>query len=202
MKQTFFPMAVLVLIIVLARGQLWAGGAASPAEAYRRYVEALYRADPDQATAVITGASERIAFIRTFIDCVGASNIFRNKYIAAYGQTEWDKFAQPEAGSDLPAFHLPGKIPLATYRALLKKQPLPDGRGYKVPQANGALRIIPQGGLWYLDAASLGFEGRPSQYAILAAVLREYQTRIGDPGETPAGLRSAVKRTLRRTGEW
>lgn len=200
------PFAILLtawgLVIAPACGIGWAQGASSPEKAYRQYIDALYRADPDRALAVITGPPERIAFIRTFIACVGASNAFRNKYIDAYGLAEWDKFAQEEPDANLPAFNLPGKIPLSTYRALRDIKPIPDGRGYKVPQANGAMRITRREGRWYLDAASLGLDGQRSQFEILAAVLREYQTRIGDPRETPGGLRWSFKRALRQTGQW
>jgi hypothetical protein len=188
--------------LVLSSAPLRAQGAASPEMAYRRYIDALYRADPGQALAVIAGPQQQLAFIRAFIACVAASNTFRQKYIAAYGPREWEKFAQNEPAANLAAFHLPGKIPLATYRALLKQKPVPAGRDFIVPQANGSVRIIRQNGQWYLDAGSLGFEGQPSQYEVLAAVLLEYQTRIGEPEETPAGLRQDLKRALQRTGQW
>ncbi|MDJ0874833.1 MAG: hypothetical protein QNJ48_00880 [Desulfobacterales bacterium] len=202
MKMPIIRNAVLLFSLVLSAAPLWAQGGESPGKAYRQYIDALFRADPDQALAVIAGRAEQIDFIRTFITCLGASNAFRIKYIAAYGQSEWDKFSQDEPAYGVRAFNLPDTIPLNTYRALLNKQPAPSGRGYIVSQENGNMRIIQQGGRWYLKAGTLGFEGRSSQYKILTAVLREYQTRIGASQETPAGLRVAMKRALRRTGQW
>ncbi len=192
----------MLATLMVSAVPLWAMGAPSPEGAYRQYIDALFRAAPDQALEVIVGRPDQIDFIRTFLTCLGASNAFRQKYIAAYGKGEWDKFGQDEPDAGVPAFNLPGKIPLSTYRALLKKKAIPDGRDYIVPQEKGVMRIIQRDGRWYLRADSLGFEGRPSQYKILTAVLREYQTRIGAPEETPAGLRVAMKRALRRTGQW
>jgi hypothetical protein len=199
---TMMLRTALVMALILSSVPLWAQGAASPERAYRQYIDALYRADPDQALAVIAGPPRQIEFIRAFIACVAASNTFREKYIAAYGPNEWAKFAQNEPAANLPAFNLPGKIPLTTYRALLKQKMRPEGRDYIVPQENGAMRIIRQNGQWYLEAGSLGFEGQPSQYEVLASVLLEYQTRIGVPEETPARLRQDLKRALYRTGQW
>ncbi len=193
---------ILMLSLVFSSTSLWAQGAASPAGAYRQYLDALYRADSDQALAVITGRPDRIEFIRVFLDCLRASNVFRAKYVAAYGQAEWDKFGQDEPAAGVPAFSLPGKIPADSFRALMKKQPVPKGDSYVVSQENGEMRIIRQGSRWYLVAESLGFEGQPSQYAILAAVLKEYQTRIGAPDESAASLRVAMKRAIRQTGQW
>lgn len=202
MSRQIIRSTIVLMSLVLSAASLWAQGAASPVAAYRQYLDALYRADPEQALAVITGRPDQIDFIRTFLDCLHASNVFRKKYIAAYGRAEWDKFSQDEPWADVPAFQLPGKIPADTYRALLKKTPVPRGQAYIVTQENGDMRIIQRDGQWYLVAESLGFEGQPSQYAILAAVLREYQTRIGAPGETAAGLRVAMKRAIRQTGQW
>ncbi len=202
MKMPIIRSAVLLISLVLSNAPLWAQGAESPGKAYRQYIDGLFRADPDQALAVIAGRADQIDFIRTFITCLGASNAFRQKYIAAYGQTEWDKFGQEEPAYGVRAFNLPDTIPLNTYRALLNKKPAPSGRDYIVSQENGNMRIIQRGGQWFLMADSLGFEGRSLQYQLLTAVLREYQTRIGAPQETPAGLRVAMKRALRRTGQW
>ena len=85
---------------------------------------------------------------------------------------------------------------------MLKREPVQKGRDYIVPGEQGDLRVIQQAGKWYLAADSLGFEGRTAQYEILAAVLREYMTRIGAPGVTPSGLRVAVKKTIHQTGKW
>ena len=194
-------MAVLVALVATAAPPS-APGAARPGQAYRQYIDALFRADPGQALGVIVGRADQIGFIRTFITCLAASNDFRQKYTAVYGQAEWEKFGRDEPGAGVPAFNLPDKIPLSTYRRLSKKQPEPRGREYIVTQENGVMRIVQRDGKWYLRADSLGFEGRASQYEILTAVLREYQTRIGTPGWTPTGLRVAVKQALRRTGQW
>jgi hypothetical protein len=196
------PTALLAMGLILSSAPLRAQGAASPEGAYRQYIDALYRADPDQALSVIAGPPRQLEFIRAFIACVAASNTFRQKYIAAYGPEEWKKFAQNEPAANVRAFHLPGKIPLTTYRVLLKQKPVAEGRDYIVPQANGAIRLIRQNGKWYLESGSLGFEGQTSQYEVLAAVLLEYQTRIGVPEETSAGLRQDLKRALHRTGQW
>ncbi len=194
-------MAVLVALVATAAPPS-APGAARPGQAYRQYIDALFRADPGQALGVIVGRAEQIGFIRTFINCLAASNDFRQKYTAVYGQAEWEKFGRDEPEAGVPAFNLPDKIPLSTYRRLSEKQPEPRGREYIVTQENGVMRIVQRDGKWYLRADSLGFEGRASQYEILTAVLREYQTRIGTPGWTPTGLRVAVKQALRRTGQW
>lgn len=194
--------AILLMGLIMSPTSLWAQGAAGPEAAYRQYIDALFRADPDQALMVIAGRPDRIDFIRTFISCLNASNTFRQKYVAAYGQSEWDKFSQDEPGAGVPAFNLPDKIPLDTYRALLKHKPIPSGRDFVVQQENGFMRIIQRNGRWYLEADTLGFEGHPAQYEILAAVLREYQTRIGAPEETPGKLRIAMKRALRQTDQW
>jgi hypothetical protein len=194
-------MAVLVALVATAAPPS-APGAARPEQAYRQYIDALFRADPGQALGVIVGRADQIGFIRTFITCLAASNAFRQKYTAVYGQAEWEKFGREEPEAGVPAFKLPDKIPLSTYRRLSEKQPEPRGREYIVTQENGVMRIVQRDGKWYLRADSLGFEGRASQYEILTAVLREYQTRIGTPGWTPTGLRVAVKQALRRTGQW
>ena len=194
-------MAVLVALVATAAPPS-APGAARPGQAYRQYIDALFRADPGQALGVIVGRADQIGFIRTFITCLAASNDFRQKYTAVYGQAEWEKFGRDEPEAGVPAFNLPDKIPLSTYRRLSEKQPEPRGREYIVTQENGVMRIVQRDGKWYLRADSLGFEGRASQYEILTAVLREYQTRIGTPGWTPTGLRVAVKQALRRTGQW
>ncbi len=193
---------VLVIGFLTSAATLWAQGGTSPEQAYRQYINALYRADPDQALAVIAGRPDQIEFIRVFLTCLDASNAFRQKYIAAYGAAEWAKFGQDEPEAGVPAFHLPDPIPLNIYRRLLKQSPTPDGRDYVVSQENGEMRIIYRNGKWYLAAASLGIEGRASQYEILTAVLREYQGRVGAPEETPAGLRVAMKQDLGRTGQW
>jgi hypothetical protein len=202
MKRQIIRTLIVLLSFAFSAASLWAQGAASPVGAYQQYLDALYRADPDQALAVITGRPDQIEFIRTFLDCLHASNEFREKYIATYGRAEWDKFGQDEPGANVPAFSLPGQIPPDSFRRLQKKNPIPRGSDYIVPQENGDMRIIQQDGEWYLVAESLGFEGQPAQYAILSAVLREYQTRIGAPGETAAGLRVAMKRAIRKTGQW
>ncbi len=202
MRRAFYRILVIVLVTMLSATSLWAQGAISPAAAYRQYIGALFRADPDQVMAVITGRPDQMAFIRTFIDCVQASNAFREKYIAAYGQAEWDKFDRDEANADVKAFRLPGKIPLATYRELLERKPVQQGRHYIVHGESGNLQIIQQEGKWYLVAESLGFEGRKAQYDLLAAVLREYMTRIGAPGLTPSEIRVAVKKAIQQTGLW
>ena len=202
MRRVINPSLIFLLALMLPVSHLRAEGALSPETAYRHYIEALYRADPDQVVALIRGKPDQVAFIHTFIDCVRASNAFREKYIAAYGQAEWDQFAQDEAGADAKAFRLPGKIPIATYRALLERKPVLQGRDYIVPGENGDLRIIRREAKWYLAADSLGFEGQTAQYEILAAVLREYMTRIGAPGLTPSALRVAVKKAIHQTGMW
>ena len=202
MQRALYRILVVMLVTVLSAASLWAQGAISPAAAYRQYIGGLFRADPDQVMAVITGKPDQMAFIRTFIDCVRASNAFREKYIAAYGQAEWEKFDQDEAGADVRAFRLPGKIPLASYRELLERKPVQQGRHYIVHGESGNLQIIQQEGKWYLVAESLGFEGRKAQYDILAAVLREYMTRIGAPGLTPSEIRVAVKKAIQQTGLW
>ena len=202
MQRAIPQILIFMLAIMLPAANLGAAGASSPEAAYRQYVGALYRANPDQVLAVITGRPEQKAFIRTFIDCVRASNAFREKYIRAYGQTEWDKFAQDESGGEAKAFQLPGKIPITTYHQLLKRKPVQQGRHFIVAGEAGNLRIILQEGKWYLEAETLGFEGRAAQYEILAAVLREYMTRIGAPGVTPSGLRVAMKRAIHQTGMW
>ena len=202
MQQVIKQILIFVLAIFLPAANLGAAGASSPEAAYRQYIGALYRANPDQVLAVVIGQPEQLAFIRAFIDCVGASNAFREKYISAYGQAEWDKFAQDESGAEAKAFQLPGKIPIATYYELLKRKPVQQGRHYIVRGEAGDLRIILQEGKWYLAAGSLGFEGRTAQYEVLAALLREYMTRIGLPGVTPSALRVAVKRAIRQTGMW
>ncbi len=197
------PLTLIPLVFfALAAAAPTASGATSPEQAYRQYIDALFRADPDQALDVIVGRPDQIGFIRTFITCLRASNDFRQRYTAVYGQDEWDKFGQNEPEAGVSAFNLPDKIPIGTYRALLKKQPVPSGREYVVSQENGTMRIVQRDGRWYLQAGSLGFEGRASQYEILTAVLREYQTRIGAPGETSTGLRVALKMALRGTGQW
>ncbi len=190
------------IVVALVTTPPAVSGASSPGQAYRQYIDALFRADPDQVLDVIVGRPDQIGFIRTFITCLRASNDFRRRYTAAYGRVEWDKFGQNEPEAGVSAFNLPDKIPIDTYRALLKKQPVSNGREYIVSQENGTMRIVQRDGQWYLQADSLGFEGRASQYEILTAVLREYQTRIGDPGETSSGLRVAFKMALRRTGQW
>ena len=202
MQRAFYRIVVIALVTMPSATNLWAQGAISPEAAYRRYIGALFRADPDQVMAVITGKPDQMAFIRTFIDCVRASNAFREKYIAAYGHAEWEKYAQDEPGADVRAFRLPGKIPLATYRELLERKPVQQGHHYIVHGESGDLRIVQQEGQWYLVAKSLGFEGRKAQYDLLAAVLREYMTRIGAPGLTPSEIRVAVKKAIQQTGLW
>ena len=202
MQQAIKQILVLLLAIMLPVTHLGAAGASSPEPAYRQYIGALYRADPDQVLAVITGEPEQLTFIRAFIDCVRTSNAFREKYITAYGQVEWDRFAQDETGAEARAFQLPGKLPIATYHELLKRKPVQQGRDFIVRGEAGDLRIILQEGQWYMAADTLGFEGRTAQYEILAAVLREYKTRIGSPGVSPSGLRIATKRAIRQTGMW
>ncbi len=202
MRPLTISTAVALVVLTAATAPLAATGAESPEQAYRQYIDALFRAEPDRALDVIVGRPAQVRFIRMFITCLGASNDFRKKYTAAYGQTEWEKFGRSEPEAGVPAFNLPDKIPLSTYRALLRKQPAASGRDYIVSQENGTMRIVQRDGKWYLRADSLGFEGRASQYEILTAVLREYQTRIGAPGETPSGLRVAMKKALRRTGQW
>ncbi len=202
MKPLILSITIFLAALAMTAASLSAMGAARPEQAYRHYIDALFRADPDQALSVIVGRPDQIGFIRAFITCLAASNDFRQKYTAAYGQDEWEKFGREEPEVGVPAFNLPGKIPLSTYRSLLKRQPVPSGREYVVFQENGTMRIVQRDGQWYLQAGSLGFAGRASQYEILTAVLREYQTRIGAPGETPSGLRVAMKQALRRTGQW
>jgi hypothetical protein len=202
MQWVLYRILILLLVLMLPATNHGVQGALSPEAAYRQYISALFRADPDAVMAVITGKPDQMAFIRTFIDCVRASNAFREKYIAAYGQPEWEKFAQDESGAGVKAFRLPGKIPLATYRELLERKPVQQGRYYIVRGENGDLRIIRQEGKWYLVAESLGFEGRQAQYDILAAVLREYMTRIGAPGLTPTEIRVAMKKAIQQTGLW
>lgn len=202
MQRAFYRILILLLVMMRPATNLWAQGALSPEAAYRHYISALFRADPDAVMAVITGKPDQMAFIRAFIDCVRASNAFREKYIAAYGQAEWEKFAQDESGANVKAFRLPGKIPMAAYHALLKRKPVQQGHHYIVPGENGDLRIIRQEDQWYLAADSLGFEGRQAQYDILAAVLREYMTRIGAPGLTPTEIRVAMKKAIQQTGMW
>ena len=202
MSRPIIQWTLVLISLVFVPPSVGAQGTSSPGAAYRQYLDALYRADSDQALAVITGRPEQIEFIRIFLDCLHASNVFREKFIAAYGQEDWDKFGQDEPRAGVSAFNLPGKIPRDSFRALLKKKPVPRGNSYVVSQEKGEMRLIQQDGQWYLVAESLGFEGRSSQYAILTAVLREYLTRIGAPGETAAGLRVAMKRTLRDTGQW
>ena len=202
MKPFILSTTVLLVVLAVTTASLSATGASSPGQAYRQYIDALFRADPDQALGVIVGQPDQIGFIRTFITCLAASNDFRQKYTAVYGQAEWEKFGRDEPEAGVPAFNLPDKIPLSTYRALAAKQPAPRGREYAVIQENGAMRIVQRDGKWYLRADSLGFEGRAAQYEILTAVLREYQTRIGTHGWTPAGLRVALKKAVRQTGQW
>nr|MBL0713835.1 hypothetical protein [Desulfobacterales bacterium] len=74
---------LLLMVIVLSVSNLWARGAISPDAAYRQYIGALYRADPDQALVVIAGRPDQIEFIRSFISFVRARNAFRENYIAA-----------------------------------------------------------------------------------------------------------------------
>lgn len=202
MQRALYRLLFVTLLTMLSATKLWAQGATSPEAAYRQYIDALFRADPDQVMAVITGKPDRMAFIHTFIDCVRASNAFREKYIAAYGRAEWEKFAQDEPRAHVKAFRLPGKIPLATYHELLERKPVQQGRHYIVPGESGDLRIIRQDGEWYLVAESLGFEGREAQYGILAAVLREYMTRIGTPRSMPSDIRVGVKKAVQQTGLW